>query len=84
MTREEAKAYIIQHCNPDYPNGSTEWETAMNMAIEALQQPKIVCCKDCKHFAGEGMYCAFNIMVYYDRFYCFYGKRKEGEADEAD
>lgn len=40
MTREEAKRYIIQHCNPDYPNGSTEWETAMNMAIEALQQPE--------------------------------------------
>lgn len=50
MTREEAKRYIIQHCNPDYPNGSTEWETAMNMAIEALQQPKIVRCRDCKYY----------------------------------
>ena len=40
MTREEAKAYIIQHCNPDYPKGNTEWETAMNMAISALQQPE--------------------------------------------
>jgi hypothetical protein len=38
MTREEAKAYIIRHCNPDYPNGKTEWDTAMNMAIEALRR----------------------------------------------
>ena len=50
MTREEAKAYIIQHCNPDYPNGNTEWEIAMNMAIEALQQPEIIRCKNCKYW----------------------------------
>ena len=40
MTREEAKAYIIRHCNPDYPKGKTEWEQAMNMAIKALEQPE--------------------------------------------
>ncbi len=40
MTREEAKAYIIRHCNPDYPEGKTEWETAINMAIKALEQPE--------------------------------------------
>lgn len=38
MTREEAKAYIIRHCNPDYPKGKTEWETAINMAIKALSR----------------------------------------------
>lgn len=37
MTREEARAYIIRHCNPDYPKGKTEWETAINMAIKALE-----------------------------------------------
>lgn len=36
MTREEARDYIIRHCNPDYPKGKTEWETALNMAIDAL------------------------------------------------
>lgn len=40
MTREEAKAYIIRRCNPDYPKGKTEWEQAMNMAIKALEQPE--------------------------------------------
>lgn len=41
MTKQEAKAYIIRHCNPDYPKGKTEWERAVNMAIKALSdQPK--------------------------------------------
>lgn len=38
MTVEEAINYIIRHCNPDYPNGKTEWETAVNMAIDALKK----------------------------------------------
>lgn len=38
MKPEEAIKYIIQHCNPDYPKGKTEWETAMNMAISALEK----------------------------------------------
>lgn len=40
MTRDEARKYIIRHCNPDYPKGKTEWETAINMAIYALGQPE--------------------------------------------
>lgn len=38
MTNEEARDYVIRHCNPDYPHGKTEWETAINMAIEALEK----------------------------------------------
>jgi len=38
MTTEQAIKYIIQHCNPDYPKGKTEWETAINMAISALEK----------------------------------------------
>lgn len=40
MTKEEARSYIIRHCNPDYPKGKTEWERAINMAIKALEQPE--------------------------------------------
>lgn len=29
MTNEEARAYLIKHCNPDYPNGKTQWEKAI-------------------------------------------------------
>ena len=38
MTAEKAIDYIIRHCNQDYPNGETEWETAINMAIDALKK----------------------------------------------
>lgn len=38
MTNMEAIDYIKRHCNPDYPSGKTEWETAINMAIDALQK----------------------------------------------
>ena len=39
-------------------------------------------CKDCKWYAGEGMYCAHDIIVQFDHFYCYYGER--GEANEAE
>lgn len=38
MKPEEAMEYVIRHCNPDYPKGKTEWETAINMAIDALKK----------------------------------------------
>ena len=37
----------------------------------------VVRCKDCKWFAGEGMYCANNIMVTFDHFYCADGDEKD-------
>lgn len=45
-------------------------------------QADIVRCKDCKHFAGEGMCCANDIIVQFDHFYCYYGER--GEDEEID
>lgn len=46
MTRAEARSYIIRHCNPDYPNGKTEWECAVNMAIKALEEPHWIPCSE--------------------------------------
>lgn len=88
MTREEAKRYIIQHCNPDYPNGSTEWETAMNMAIEALQQPEIVRCKDCRFYTyhdnrAEPLWCC-DYWVFEEPIpdgFCNFAERKEGDEE---
>lgn len=61
MTREEAKVYIIRHCNPDYPKGKMEWEQAVNMAIKALEQSEIIRCKECKYshmtYDGDCKYC---------------------------
>lgn len=78
MTREEVKAYIIQHCNPYYPHGNTKWETAMNMAIEALQQPEIVRCRDCKHWGKHGLCDKWDYYISNDDFYCGCAKRREG------
>ena len=36
----------------------------------------IIQCKDCKYYAGEGMYCACNIMVLFDHFCCYYAERR--------
>ena len=40
-------------------------------------QPEIVRCKDCKHFAGEGMYCSCDIIVQFDHFYCYHAERRQ-------
>lgn len=41
MTRDEAAQYIIDTCCPNYKNpDNTKWDTAMVMAIEALQERK--------------------------------------------
>ena len=37
MTKAEARQYIIDHCNPYYPQGDTKWDDAMNTAIKALE-----------------------------------------------
>lgn len=46
--------------------------------LEALPsaEPEIIRCKDCKYYAGEGMYCAWDIMVHYDHFFCYHAERR--------
>lgn len=52
---------------------------ANTMAIEALEKmPAVehIQCKNCRHFAGEGMYCAQDFVVQFDHFYCYHAERK--------
>ena len=86
MTREEAKVYIIRHCNPDYPKGKTEWEQAVNMAIKALEQPEIIHCWECKYFNDYFVECDHESGLRYinDHDHCSYAKRREeGEQDDS-
>ena len=50
---------------------------------EAVMKPKFVGrltrCKDCKYFAGEGMYCENDIIVHFDHFYCYNAERRTDE-----
>ena len=43
---------------------------------------EVVRCKDCKYFVDEGMYCENNIITQFDHFYCYYGERREDDAEE--
>ena len=52
MTREEARGIIKSECyifDPLNLDRSTMVNTALDMAIIALEQEEIVRCKDCKH-----------------------------------
>ena len=50
---------------------------AVDIAIEALQEPEIVHCKDCRHWDKEIMYCNHTGMQIEPDGYCVYGERKE-------
>lgn len=54
-------------------------EIDCGLATKQESVGKLVRCKDCKHFAGEGMYCAQDIIVQYDHFYCYHGERRDDE-----
>ena len=60
MTVKEAKEYIIRHCNPDYPNGKTEWETAVNMAIGALTAQQWIPCSEPPKESGTYIVTAYD------------------------
>ena len=42
----------------------------------------IVRCGECKWFAEEGNYCANNILVQFDHFFCYYGERRTDDKTE--
>ena len=56
---------------------------ALRMAIEALQEPEIVHCKDCKHWINDYPYsnivkkCELAGYMVGEKGYCVYGERKE-------
>ena len=52
MTREEARASIKKHLDLMYPYNTPK--DVLKVAYEALGQPEIIRCQDCKHlFDGE-------------------------------
>lgn len=75
MTRKEAIENIRKHF--DYMQ---EWITpkeVLKVALEALEQPKIVRCKDCKYHGNiYPDYCVNLEQNTNDDFYCADGERK--------
>lgn len=61
-------------------------ETAFDMAIDALEQPEIVRCKDCKHRDPEDHKCDCGHTILWqlprdDDWFCADAEREEGEAN---
>ena len=79
MDRKEAieliKRHMIIHQIGKYPH--IKLGEALSLAIEALREPEIVHCKDCKHWDKEIMYCNHTGMQIEPDGYCVYGERKE-------
>ena len=79
MTREDAIYEIKQLAVLSTDKNIERITEALNMAIEALQivPIKMVYCKDCDNYAGEGMYCAWNVLTA-DMGYCHHARPKGG------
>lgn len=58
------REYIVHETS--YPFGATVKEVV----------GELLRCKDCRHYAGDGKRCAWDICAF-DNFYCYYGERKE-------
>jgi len=92
MTREKAievldKMPFCNECDATFPFYCNECEEAFLMAIEALKQPEIIRCKDCKnqddlrYEVGGKFVCRKGHGWNPDDWYCADGEPKEGEND---
>lgn len=88
MTREEAINILWMYDVNFEPHPAEEVMHAIDMAIEALRQPEIVRCKDCKYQdKGENEsesqnLCGYRPWLYVpvtDDHFCGYAVRKDGD-----
>ena len=78
MDRKEAVEILKKNKPTSDPRRcGTELCEAVDMAIEALQEPEIVHCKDCRHWDKEIMYCNHTGMQIEPDGYCVYGEVEE-------
>lgn len=79
MTREEALKYakFRLECYSKGDGEYTEHGEFLAAAIEALQEPEIVHCKDCKYWIGteDIKQCSLAGYLIGERGYCLYGVR---------
>ena len=79
MNREEAarKIEIKINLSSEFAPINEEYQEAYRMAIEALKQPEIVRCNDCKHWdkSDFGWFCPYHHDAKPD-WYCADGERK--------
>ncbi|MBQ1292584.1 MAG: hypothetical protein IIY21_00980 [Clostridiales bacterium] len=71
---------VLYHADTMNHAGNHEQAKAFNYClcmIDDMPTADVVRCKDCKWYAGDGMYCANDIIVQFDHFYCYNGERRQ-------
>ena len=77
------KMPLCNECDSsNFPYTCVECGDAFMLAMEALKQPDIVRCKDCKNKEKDGIsegfhYCNINGLQVTDDWFCADGERKE-------
>ena len=78
MDRKEAIWRLQDHFRVHNDGRPTpKLDEAVRIMFEALKEPEIVHCKDCRHWDKEIMYCNHTGMQIEPDGYCVYGERKE-------
>lgn len=81
MNREEAIQKIQNDLKLHHDYLSSDYRKSLRMAIEALQQPEIVRCEDCKYYRqydDQDDLCVYTMTSVTTDDYCSYAERKEG------
>lgn len=96
MTREKAYEILDKlprctECDGTFPYNCDECDDAFLMAFNALGQPEIIRCKDCRYWQDKWEQDKFSEenhttmpcieMATTDDFYCGFAKEKDGEHD---
>lgn len=69
----------VCHTHAELVGISKVWQQVKNMpTIDAVQ---VIRCRDCKHYAGDGMYCSWNMIARPDG-YCFHANEGPVYSDD--
>ena len=74
--KKEDAIMLLERMMPTLPEAiRAKFATEMVKQIPSADVVEVVRCKDCANYAGEGMYCAWNLITGGDG-YCYHGERK--------
>ena len=74
-TPKENREYQTSNLDDAYDKG---WDDCQSYiyTLPPIDAIPVVRCKECRHYAGDGKRCAWDICAF-DNFYCYYGEREE-------
>ena len=75
MTREEAKNLLDNLIGMVEDSQDHDYDGALKMGIEALEQPEVIRCGECKWYDESNFCCNFNVAGFYPNDYCSLAER---------